>query len=149
MVRELINKICHHFQSNLPLKTFPLDECELGFGQLEIPLTSPKARTYVKTILHRQPEFEVILIQWGDGAESPIHDHPEQGCLLRVLQGLLEEDIFTTKPLNLLQSKIYSVGAVSYQESNSRVHRIRCKVGGGAVSVHIYSPSGYQMNTYI
>ena len=44
-------------------------------------------RTYCKNILYRDDHIECILIGWLPGQASPLHGHPENGCLMRVLSG--------------------------------------------------------------
>src|SRR5437879_2660100 len=44
---------------------------------------------YTRVILseYSNDAFEFVLICWNKDQLSPIHDHPNNGCLLKVLQG--------------------------------------------------------------
>jgi cysteine dioxygenase len=35
--------------------------------------------------------FSLMLLCWNPGKFSPIHDHPSDGCWLRVLEGAVQE----------------------------------------------------------
>lgn len=41
--------------------------------------------TYNRVLLGRTDTYEIFLICWGIGQASKIHDHPSQGCVLKML----------------------------------------------------------------
>jgi cysteine dioxygenase len=94
-------------------------------------------------------QFEFILICWDVGQNSPIHDHPESGCLLKILNGELIEERYENKndtPI-LIKSTTVSENSVSYMESDRIVHRI-INSDDRTVSLHIYSPPDYECRCY-
>jgi cysteine dioxygenase len=94
--------------------------------------------------------FEFILICWDVGQTSPIHDHPESGCLLKILQGGLKEELYRNiedEPMAIVDTML-SEGSVSYRESNRILHRIDNSSGLPTVSLHIYSPPNYECRSY-
>lgn len=86
--------------------------------------------------------FETILICWDDGSESKIHDHPENGCILQLLNGCLEEYLYDSN-LKLQKISTFNSGDISYMENSIGYHKIKCI--NKAISLHIYSPSNYIM----
>ena len=41
--------------------------------------------------------FEIIIISWNYNQKSPIHNHPENGCLMKILKGSLTEEKYNNK----------------------------------------------------
>ena len=39
--------------------------------------------------------FTLVLLCWSPGRESPIHDHPCDGCWLQILEGAIVESRYT------------------------------------------------------
>ena len=52
-----------------------------------------KKNTYNKNILYRNDNFEIILISWDKNICTNIHRHPENGCIMNILDGCLKEEI--------------------------------------------------------
>ena len=91
--------------------------------------------------------FEFVLIIWKPNAKTKIHDHPNKGCLLKVLEGSLDEELFDNELNNLAFYKL-NKNETSYIESNTILHSISNNTNNYAVSLHIYSPSNYKTNYY-
>lgn len=112
---------------------------------------------YIRVILSELSSdvFEIVLICWNKNQESPIHDHPNNGCLLKVLQGSLLENIYTNYNTEYVYvtSRINNVGDVSYMEKNDILHRIINNNNNEmeyyqSVSLHIYSPPKFKHNIF-
>ena len=64
-----------------------LNEPELKEYALADPM-----KNYTRNLVATDNEtFTLLLICWNPGKESPIHDHPCDGCWVRVCQGKIEE----------------------------------------------------------
>lgn len=96
-------------------------------------------KCYQKYILNKTDRYELILIKWDKGAETEIHSHPENGCLLKVLEGELKEE----KYLNESKYKESNIkkNLTSYMHDNLGKHKITALED--SYSIHLYSPSGY------
>ena len=100
---------------------------------------------YTRNLLHRCADFELLLLCWQPGQESPIHDHSDQDCWMAVLDGELEEVHYTgwqsgaTGPL--VEGKRSSVpsGRVAYIQDGIALHRIRPLGDENGVSLHLYA----------
>lgn len=112
--------------------------------------------TYKRNILSEfsNSDIEFILICWNACQASPVHDHPSNGCLVRILEGQLTEDFYvmnhkcTDTSYKFVGFRDNKVGDVSYMEKNHTVHRIKnTNNDKQSISLHIYSPPkfGYTM----
>jgi hypothetical protein len=98
---------------------------------IEIKQTKP----YQKTLLFRNEHFDVYQINWTKNSETPIHCHPKNGCLLKVVSGVLEETKYNNKEEIV---SIYNKNDISYIDDNLGKHKI--KALEDSISIHIYSP---------
>jgi cysteine dioxygenase len=104
---------------------------------------------YQRVVLFSRESYDIYLLCWLKGQASPIHDHPDNGCLLRVMEGQLDEQQFRVEPgdgLSPLGGGRLAAGDLSYLERQSVVHRIEALTD--TVSLHIYSPPNYRSNHY-
>jgi len=103
---------------------------------------------YHKQLVYKSPtnKFEIFIITWCPFQESPIHDHSKNGCLLRVLEGELTEDLYNKDIKFVLKSK-FKKDDVSYLDNDIGYHRI-INLGRRSITLHIYSPCNYNSITY-
>ncbi|EWM21781.1 cysteine dioxygenase [Nannochloropsis gaditana] len=88
--------------------------------------------------------FTLLLLCWNPGKESPIHDHPCDGCWVKCAQGTVKETIYQMdggRSLVAEEEKYFYPGELSYIEDSLGFH----KVGNpdpviGAVTLHCYIP---------
>ena len=102
--------------------------------------------TYTRVSVARGQRCELLLIGWNDHQESPIHDHPDSGCLLRVMEGKVVEQLHSPTDLEtptreVVRSSIES--PISYLSGDDLVHRISNPTDDPAYTLHLYSPPGY------
>jgi predicted metal-dependent enzyme (double-stranded beta helix superfamily) len=104
---------------------------------------------YNKTLLYSNDYLDIYLITWFNGAITPIHDHPEGGCVMKILQGQLQEHLFTNvdDKVLYLKSNILNKNDIDYKIGNEILHRIESKEF--TISLHVYFPSNYKCNTYL
>ena len=94
--------------------------------------------------------IEIVMISWNPHQGSRIHDHPDGGCLLRVMAGHLTEEVYYcgSTGLQLIQSQALVAGDCSYQEGQTYVHRITNPTDHHSLSLHVYSPPHHPMTYY-
>jgi cysteine dioxygenase len=100
---------------------------------------TPSDRPFIKHILFRNDAFEAILIQWKAGFATPYHAHPSNGCILKLLDGALEETVkcsFTGE-----SSTIFTPSTISYMHDTKGLHKVNAIKD--SVSLHIYAPPGF------
>jgi cysteine dioxygenase len=91
-------------------------------------------------------QYELLVLCWNPGRGSKIHDHPGDGCYVRMLQGRLVESIYkitdvSTNTLEVIKSGEVSAGDVTYINDGMGVHRLaNPDPSVGAISLHLYTP---------
>lgn len=105
--------------------------------------------TYKKNLVKKNDELEMIVICWNNNQVSGIHDHPSNGCILKVLQGELEEHNYCNinNMLELLNVNLCKENSISYQEGKNGLHNIKNN-DNKTISLHIYSPPNYKLSFY-
>lgn len=105
-------------------------------------------KKYHRNRLFCGSEFEIILICWKKGQISGVHDHPERGCLMKILEGNLNETKFNLKELipNFISSKRLIPNDISYICGLDGLHNIEAL--DDSISLHIYSPPQYTPKFY-
>jgi predicted metal-dependent enzyme (double-stranded beta helix superfamily) len=109
--------------------------------------------TYNKHLVYHTDLFDIFIITWKAGQRSKIHDHPNHGCLMKILDGHLSENLYNIdksktkdKELEYLSSIDLRTNAIGYKEGCCIVHDISALVD--SVSIHIYSPGCYKATCY-
>jgi len=83
--------------------------------------------------------YTLLLLCWNSDKESPIHDHPCDGCWLQVLKGGIRE-VRYDKQLNCVADLDYNDGELSFITDNIGYHKV-CNTGKKkAVTLHLYAP---------
>lgn len=96
------------------------------------------ADNYYSNPLYRNDKFEIRLLSWKPSQETVKHTHPENGCIMKILEGKLVEEKFDG---NRVSKKSYTKGDVCYTKPNE-LHILK-NSDKDSVSLHIYSPSGF------
>lgn len=99
---------------------------------------------YARNLVHKDELFELIVLCWGAGQQSPIHNHQGQRCWMAVLEGQIQETLFRVptgkaKALIASPSKLFAKGSVAFITDDIALHRIAPAKGKPAVSLHLYS----------
>jgi len=112
---------------------------------------------YSRSLLYSTPRFDMLLLCWPPGAESPVHAHAGSECFVRVLDGQItewtyefpsEEALFGDDPAGygLKLTSCHTVGpeTMCYINDQVGVHKIKgSHPERGACTLHIYVP-GYK-----
>jgi cysteine dioxygenase len=97
---------------------------------------------------------ELYVITWSPSSESKIHDHPQVGCVMKVVQGSLQEDIYIRKDKSCAKfdkTNYLVVNSVGFKEGNDVLHKITNINNDNdryTISIHIYSKPEYIQNKY-
>jgi quercetin dioxygenase-like cupin family protein len=100
-----------------------------------------KTDNYNSITLYSTFKFEIRLLCWKPLQETPKHPHPQNGCLMKILQGKLTEEKFLA---NSSIMNVYNKGDVGYIKA-SELHILK-NLDTDTVSLHIYSPGGFYDN---
>ena len=99
---------------------------------------------YTRNLVARNEQFEMLVLCWGAGQQSPIHDHAGQHCFMAVLDGRIEELQYDSpsgaaRPLRATGKRVFEPGQVAYIHDRIALHRVRPFGGQPAVSLHLYA----------
>ncbi|KAI0192746.1 RmlC-like cupin domain-containing protein [Xylaria flabelliformis] len=88
----------------------------------------------------------LLVLVWTPGRGSPIHDHGNAHCVMKILKGSLTETRYafppqgSSHPLDIISEKTHSKNEVIYMSDELGVHRMFNKGKDFAVSLHLYTP---------
>lgn len=100
---------------------------------------------YTRNLAHRCDEYELLILGWGEGHESPIHCHDGQRCWMAVLEGEMEERHFqepvpgVQAPLVAGEVRRFGQARVAFIEDEIALHSIRPAPRTRGVSLHLYA----------
>ena len=107
--------------------------------------------SYKKIAIDKNDIFEVYLIFWFYDAVSPIHDHPNEGCIMKIIEGELIEDTYQNNgdySSTFIQRNILNKNLIANRFGNEILHQIFNKTEL-TVSLHVYFPPNFKHNIYI
>lgn len=86
--------------------------------------------------------YAVMLLCWNKTKFSPIHDHPCDGCWVKVIQGTVQEIQYQEQDGKLVESKNSKAdGGVLYMDDSIGYHKVgNPSTSVDAVTLHVYSP---------
>ncbi len=104
--------------------------------------------SYTRTLLLKQPDFELVAMQWSPGSLSELHDHGDARCWVAVLEGAIDVENFERRDvgspradLSFASSLRLTSGDTDHRLNSRELHRVRNTCETSAFSLQIYSPS--------
>lgn len=88
----------------------------------------------------------LLVLVWTPGKSSPIHDHGNAHCLMKILHGNLTETRYDfpdgdkEKPMEIKSQRVHKKNAVAYMADELGLHRMSNHGSDFAVSLHLYTP---------
>ena len=128
------------------LAELPLESCDFS------PYRRFSERKYTRNLIADGTLYNLWLLCWRSGQRSPIHDHRESSCAVRIVSGVATETLFETAPngfIKPVQSCDHQCGQTTHS-ADLDVHQISNLQAGDAelVTLHVYSPPLKFMGTY-
>ena len=96
---------------------------------------------YTRNLMYSDDKIDVYLICWTKNSYSVIHNHPKDGCIMKLLEGELEEELYNTN-LELVDTRKICKNDVTYIDDTIGLHKIIAR-NNVAISLHIYSPPNF------
>lgn len=97
---------------------------------------------YYRTTLFGCNKYEIVLIYWCPYSHSRVHYHPGNGCIMKIIDGYLDIDLYDDSDFSTIQnisSIIRNEGEVEYIKGKHGIHRISNDTNGNyAISLHVY-----------
>jgi cysteine dioxygenase len=109
---------------------------------------------YTRNLIVRDTRFELMILCWGKGQESPIHNHEGQDCWMAVLDGSIEELRYAwpsstdPAPIRSKGSQRFDKGQVAFIRDEMGLHVVRPTPGAHGVTLHLYSSPYDECNCY-
>ncbi|MEM7518585.1 MAG: cysteine dioxygenase family protein [Planctomycetota bacterium] len=100
---------------------------------------------YTRNLVISTAAYELMVVCWNQGQESPIHNHAGSDCWMAVLEGDLEEVHYafpadeTPCPLEVKRTATMQHGQVAFIRDEIALHLVRPAAEKRAVSLHLYS----------
>jgi len=100
---------------------------------------------YIRFNVYKSSEVDIKLISWSPQQGSPKHNHPNQGCLMKILEGSLTETRYSSKNIGQVVNKgKYSVGDILFIQDSLGYHVVENREAQPAISLHVYAPGFYK-----
>jgi cysteine dioxygenase len=109
-------------------------------------------RHYTRNLVRAGEWYHLLVLCWKNGQRSPIHDHGQSSCGVRVLRGTATETLFEFTPHQHVKatfSRDLLPGSVCGSEDDD-LHQVSNLQDGDAdlVTLHVYTPPLLHMGTY-
>ncbi|KAF4472081.1 cysteine dioxygenase [Fusarium albosuccineum] len=106
------------------------------------------SRGYTRNLVDEgNGKSNLLVLVWTPGKGSPIHDHGNAHCLMKILKGNLTETRYAfpeeneqERPMRVISEKTYKKNAVAYMADELGLHRVSNKGSDFAVSLHRGQP---------
>ncbi|EHK43362.1 hypothetical protein TRIATDRAFT_258544 [Trichoderma atroviride IMI 206040] len=106
------------------------------------------SRGYTRNLVDEgNGKSNLLVLVWSPGKGSPIHDHGNAHCLMKILRGDLTETRYAfpnnDEPegqMTVISEKTYRENQVTYMADDLGLHRVSNRGSGFAVSLHLYTP---------
>ncbi|CAB3400936.1 unnamed protein product [Caenorhabditis bovis] len=99
-------------------------------------------------------KYNLMILCWGPGMASSIHDHTDAHCFVKMLEGTLTETKYAWpeeegQHMRTIEENDYETNGVSYMSDKLGLHRMENKShSDGAVSLHLYIPPYFECNSF-
>eukprot|EP00800_Vazella_pourtalesii_P009995 TRINITY_DN25128_c0_g1_i1.p1 TRINITY_DN25128_c0_g1~~TRINITY_DN25128_c0_g1_i1.p1 ORF type:complete len:200 (+),score=15.39 TRINITY_DN25128_c0_g1_i1:167-766(+) len=100
-------------------------------------------------------KYNLIILCWGESQVSPVHNHPNSNCFVKILSGRMQESLFespstsSSKKLQLVGEKVLTRDEVTYMHDSIGLHAMENPSHSeGAVSLHLYVPPYMECGVY-
>ena len=92
------------------------------------------------------PIIDIYLFKWNKLSHTGIHNHADKGCILWLLKGEIEENIYSNK-LEYIGKNIHLTPSISYIHNNKGYHSLRPLKK--SISLHFYYPKNHKTKYFI
>ncbi|KAI0398988.1 RmlC-like cupin domain-containing protein [Xylaria palmicola] len=88
----------------------------------------------------------LLVLVWTPGKSSPIHDHGNAHCLMKILHGDLTETRYDfpdgdeERPMEFKSQDVHKKNDVAYMADELGLHKMSNRGSDYAVSLHLYTP---------
>ena len=107
-------------------------------------IRAKKGCCYRRSMVYAGEKFDIYVLTWFPGNIAKLHDHPEQGCVMKILQGEITERRYKKDKdeFSVSSSSVLHKGQLGYMNKTG-LHSIENHTDDISVSLHVYAPAGY------
>ena len=100
-----------------------------------------KDEKYCRNLIHKEADFEIMLVCWKAGQVAPIHGHEGEKCWMRVESGALKISNYTLESIDplLLNMADQIKGETVHLDGPAEIHSVENVYSEDAVSLHVYA----------
>ena len=142
MMNDLINNLKKFAIDDFPIKTVSKFISQYNFSAKELDsYCFYKKNKYSRNLVHKEKDFEILIVCWNPGQVAPIHGHEGEKCWMRVESGALQicnYKLDRVNPLTLTMTDL-TKGAAGYLDGPAEIHSVENVYNETAVSLHIYA----------
>ena len=108
---------------------------------------------YLRHLVHKDEDFELLVICWGKGQKAPIHGHEGELCWARVERGQLrfsDYKMVSEAPLRLERVDEPVDGSAGFLDGPAEIHSVEnpTEFDTNAASLHLYSKPYSECDIY-
>ena len=140
IIFDKISKFLENTDKNITDLDFILNDLDMSYLEPYQEKINFNKDKYQRTLLLSNEFLDCFVLCWEPYQESPIHDHPEKGCIFKILKGQIQED--TYKDEKFIKCNLLSKNNISGINNKQGKHRMKC-LHQQCISIHFYAPSGY------
>lgn len=115
-------------------------DLDLDSDELE-DYSSWSEERYTRNCIARTDDYELLLLCWEEGQDTPIHCHGGEECWVNLVDGEITEDRFEIPeqdaPL-LDHTSVMKPGDVSYMNDEMGIHQLKNTSSDRTMTLHLY-----------
>ena len=141
------------YRDRIPLNilTNGLKRLRLDFSSVR-PFAQFAEERYRRNLMHEGPAYHALVLCWRNGQRSPIHDHRDSACAVRIVSGEATETVFDMTD----EGRLFPVRTRRMREGfmcatqDLDIHQLSNDQPDGAdlITLHLYSPPLLTMGQY-
>ncbi|MFT5823543.1 MAG: cysteine dioxygenase [Crocinitomix sp.] len=108
-------------------------------------------KSYTRNCIIDTEKFELILLCWGEGQMTPIHDHGGEECWVKIVEGEFREKIYQENEageLTVIKSAVSKTNDISYMIDFMGFHSLENLSNKRSMSLHLYAKPIRSCNLY-
>ena len=108
---------------------------------------------YTRNLVHKDSDFEILVVGWGRNQRAPIHGHEGELCFARVERGRLRFSnyvLVSENPIRLRATGLPVDGGVGFLDGPADLHAVEnsAEFAENAASLHVYSKPYAECDIY-
>ena len=137
-IKKLVDLIATTSRKNYSQLLTNFDVSTIDFE----PYKTWSIERYTRNCLYKDADFELIILCWEKGQQTPIHGHNGQDCWVLLLEGGMEEIFFSMGDDNRLTvcgAQFVVPNQVTFMNDGQGFHQLKNDAHGRSVSLHFYA----------